>query len=574
MTSRDLESQRRDAEAKICQIESARSDADAARLMSTDKIMLMVTAAAIVVGWAHTFGEMWLRWFPAWHRRDLSMSSRFTEGDSYYTHGPLVPLTCIVIAIFIYRRVGAPVHRTKNSTRWGWLLFGGSLLLQLVAAKAGVNYASGFALIGVLGGMVLLWGGWPLARAYWLPIVLLFFMVPLPMGAIASLNFKLKYFASSQALWITRSVFGVPAFTDGSIVHLPPMADGTPKHLVVENVCSGLRSLISLTFFAALFAVVCRATGAWRLVLLAMAVPVAILSNIIRISALNVVAHHYSVAAAGPGGTFHDMSGILIFLVALAILFGLEWMITRLGKLLHRNWTDNRLLGYLNDLPRSGRQRPAVSRPTIILAIVAIAALSVFWSNPIQATQFSRMTAGAVPRKISIGATTFTGTEQEISELVKTVLQTDDIINIAYKADAGREQFSLMIVFSQNNRKGTHEPEVCIEGGGSQLVSKQLRNIKVAGVGSAEGIPMREMVSQDGSRKYLHLYVYKAGSTYTTSFFYQQLCIFLNGLFDANSAGALIRFDVPVVGDQTGKARHLAEIAAQKMMTNIDRNLP
>ena len=116
---------------------------------------------------------------------------------------------------------------------------------------------------------MLLWGGWPLARAYWVPVVLLVFMVPLPMNWIADLNLTLKIQAVRAALWLTTELFGVPAIIDGSYTHLLPDISDHLKTLVIENTCSGLRSLISLIWFASLFIVFCqvRADGGcfcWR----------------------------------------------------------------------------------------------------------------------------------------------------------------------------------------------------------------------------------------------------------------------------------------------------------------------
>ena len=42
--------------------------------------------------------------------------------------------------------------------------------------------------------------------------------------------------------------------------------------------------MISLICFAALFALICRAKGFWRIVMLALAVPVAVVCNIARIT--------------------------------------------------------------------------------------------------------------------------------------------------------------------------------------------------------------------------------------------------------------------------------------------------
>ena len=68
---------------------------------------LIVAASLIALAWYGTFSRVWMQWFPAWWRRDTPLLERLTGGDSYYTHGPLVPVVAVAIAIYIYTRIGA-----------------------------------------------------------------------------------------------------------------------------------------------------------------------------------------------------------------------------------------------------------------------------------------------------------------------------------------------------------------------------------------------------------------------------------------------------------------------------------
>ena len=112
---------------------------------------------------------------------------------------------------------------------------------------------------------------------------------------------------------------------------------------------------------------------------------------------------------------------------------------------------------------------------------------------------------------------------------------------------------------------------MCLEGAGSQIVSKQLHKVSLPGMGD---VTLRELVSQHNRSSLVHVYVYKAGDIYTPSFLRQQLTIFVNGLLRKNSSGALIRFDVPVKGENTAQASKLALAAVAQLMPEINRNLP
>ncbi len=570
----EIEEIRHDAEEKIQAIEQAKAREEASALTKWAKISLFTTTALLALAWHRTFMEMWGRWFPAWRLEKLPLMERLTEGDSYYTHGPLVPLTCLIMAGFIHKRVGLPLHRTRGATILGWLLLVVFFTFHLlsVSPSARVMFVSGFALIGVIGGLILIWGGWPLAKAYWLPVVFLAFMIPLPEVAIGDLNFKLKNIAGDASLWLTNNVFAVPAVKDGSYVYLSPdPVTGEPKTLVIENVCSGLRSLISLVWFASLFAVVCRVKGYWRLFMLAMAVPVAVVTNVIRITALNVVAHHYSIAAAGPGAWFHDLSGLLVFAMALAILFGLEQAIIGLSKLLKKDWVDHRLLGFLEKIPRLDAVRRGPVPPVAVATLTAVAAMSLYWSVYTWDQSFSVEIGDVVPKRVELDGRVYIGQDHELDEQSLIILEYPDYIYRRYFDAPTFTGVDLLIVFSANNRKGTHPPEVCIEGGGDRITTKKIETVPVEGLGDLD---MRQLLTQRGNRMTQFLYIYKCGSRYTSSFFAQQFWIFVNGLLARDTAGALIRISVPADPRDTEAAAKLAQQAAQALLPHIDKGLP
>lgn len=238
---------------------------------------------------------------------------------NYYSHGPLVLLVAGIFLFLRLRGQSFPIHRREWATRLGLLILIGSLLFHVVVSYAEVRFASGFSIIGALAGWVLWIWGWPGLRRLWFPICVLVFAVPLPEVAIATISANLKFFAADQGVALTNFL-GVPAvqpFGHGSYVNL---ADG--KQVIVGDVCSGLRSLISLLFFGTVYAYICRARG-WRRVVLFLAVfPMAILSNIVRIAATLIVTHLTTVQFGT--GPFHEWMGLGLFVLAFMLMFGLE----------------------------------------------------------------------------------------------------------------------------------------------------------------------------------------------------------------------------------------------------------
>lgn len=547
-------------------------DGDSVALGKLALFGLAITALLLAAGWYHSFYEIWEdRWFPAWNAHKLPLWERLTNGESYYTHGPLVPVICLAIAWYIYKRVGMPMARCMSSSVFGWVGLILFIALHILGVFGRVKFLSGFCLIGTMASLVLIWGGWRLLRAYWVPILFLAFMIPLPMGTIAGINFKLKFFATREAIWLTRHVFDIPALQDGAYVLLPnDQFDGSPKRLVVENVCGGLRSMIALTFFASLFAVVCRVKGFWRIFMLLIAVPVAILCNVIRITGLNVVAHHYGVDAAREGAWFHDMSGIAVFVLALAILFLIEAIIMRVGKRMNADWTDERLLPFLARIPRGGSLGFARQWP-VLITLTLTAGVAIYFAWQPNLPNISAEAENAVPMELTIDNALYTGDRLTLSEDVLSILETNDYLFRHYKSATSPDGFYLLIIFSTNIRNGAHAPEVCIEADGQSIVRTDLVTHDIEGVGHIE---MRELLAQDGQSMNLHTYVFKSGDSYTPSYFWQQASIMFNGLTQQNTAGALVRFTIPATRHDQQAARQRLRRAVEELMPQIESSLP
>jgi exosortase/archaeosortase family protein len=69
----------------------------------------------------------------------------------------------------------------------------------------------------------------------------------------------------------------------------------------------------------------------WRsLILVVAAVPIAILTNALRVSGTGVLAHYYGTRVAD--GFFHTFSGWVIYIAAAVLLFGTGWVLDRFGR--------------------------------------------------------------------------------------------------------------------------------------------------------------------------------------------------------------------------------------------------
>src|SRR5206468_4238692 len=69
----------------------------------------------------------------------------------------------------------------------------------------------------------------------------------------------------------------------------------------------------------------------WRsLILVVAAVPIAILTNALRVSGTGVLAHYYGTRVAD--GFFHTFSGWVIYIAAAVLLFATGWVLDRFAR--------------------------------------------------------------------------------------------------------------------------------------------------------------------------------------------------------------------------------------------------
>jgi len=234
------------------------------------------------------------------------MVDRWSVKDTYYSHGFLVPF----ISLFIVWTKREKLAALKLSpTSWGWVFFGVGILIHTVSELWRVYFTSGFSLILVIVGLILLFLGKKHLKELTFPILFLLFMIPLPLVAIANLSFRLKIFAAKAAVVIIRGM-GVPAIREGSIIRT------MHSYLVVEDPCSGIRSLIALIALGALMMYFSQLSKIKKGILLASSVPIAVGTNVIRITALTLVSEIYGSKYAS--GFFHDTMGVLVFVFAFA----------------------------------------------------------------------------------------------------------------------------------------------------------------------------------------------------------------------------------------------------------------
>jgi exosortase len=196
-----------------------------------------------------------------------------------------------------------------------FLLLGGSLGAEL--------FTSRFSLLVLLAGMVVFLGGWKRLRSVSFPLGFLILMIPIPVIIYNQITYPLQLLASRFATaWL--EVMQVPVLREGNVLILPNYS------LEVVEACSGVRSLMTLLTLAIVYGYFVESRRCARYALPILMVPIAIVSNAIRIMGTGVLTYHFGPRAAE--GFFHEFSGWIIFIVALILMFICHLILRRIGK--------------------------------------------------------------------------------------------------------------------------------------------------------------------------------------------------------------------------------------------------
>lgn len=246
------------------------------------------------------------------------MAERFDAHDSFYSHGWLIPFAS---AWLIWQRREELAKMKLSPSYAGLALLIPSALIHVVANWWSLNFVSGFAMLGVVWGLVWTAYGRQVLWALRFPMLFLLFMVPLPGVLLIAWSFKMKMWAATMATAILN-FSGMPAEQAGSMIRVPGVS------VIVDDTCSGLRSLISLIALSVLWtAIMPRGATPWKkLVLVAASIPIALATNMVRILVLVLLTAIYGTVVAD--SFIHYGSGFVVFGLAIVML---AWLSNQLA---------------------------------------------------------------------------------------------------------------------------------------------------------------------------------------------------------------------------------------------------
>ena len=263
-----------------------------------------VAALVAVIGWAYlpmlrVFADKWIN-------------------DPQYSHGLLVPLFS---AFLMWRawQTGALVLKPMPVVGCGLLV--AILGLRAAAGALLFHQLDAASLLLALVAVSLAVGGLPLLKRTGPAIAFLVFMVPLPYELERNVGGPLKTAATISSTFLLQTL-GLPAIRDGNLILIDEVRLG------VVDACSGLKMMVTFAAFSVGAVLLMQRSRFEKLMVLLGIVPIAVLTNVLRITATGI--SFANVSDKGAQEFLHDMHGWLMMPVGLALLAVEVWALKKL----------------------------------------------------------------------------------------------------------------------------------------------------------------------------------------------------------------------------------------------------
>lgn len=263
-----------------------------------------IAGFAAVMLWA--FWPMLAHFFDKW------------VNDPQYSHGFLVPL----FSAYLIRKAWQSGPFEARPLPWiGYGILGLVLVMRVVSGALLFWQLDAVCLLFALVGAVLAFGGVPLLKRTAAGIAFLIFMIPLPYELERNVGQPLKTAATVSSTYMLQT-FGQPALRDGNLILIGDIKLG------VVDACSGLKMMMTFAAFSVGAVLLMKRTRFEKLMVLLGIVPIAVIANVLRITATGFAYLWFSDKATLE--FCHDLFGWLMMPIGLGLLALELWVLKRL----------------------------------------------------------------------------------------------------------------------------------------------------------------------------------------------------------------------------------------------------
>lgn len=263
---------------------------------------LLLLSALVLVLYGRVIGSMALQWW----------------SDPNYGHGFLVP---VFAGYILWRERSRRREVPIQTSNWGLPIMLFAIGLLILGTLGSEHFTTRISMLILISGIIVFLVGWQTLRSIAFPMGYLVFMVPLPAIIYYQLTFPLQLLASRLGA-NGLVALGVPTVREGNLLILPNIT------LEVVEACSGVRSLLSLLAAVVGYVYLAEPSTWKRCVLVALTVPIVILSNGLRLVATGVLSYFFG--AGVDSGLAHTGLGLVFFALAFRSILLVHSLLRRL----------------------------------------------------------------------------------------------------------------------------------------------------------------------------------------------------------------------------------------------------
>ncbi|MCX5699817.1 MAG: EpsI family protein [Candidatus Omnitrophica bacterium] len=201
---------------------------------------------------------------------------------------------------------------------------------------------------------------------------------------------------------------------------------------------------------------------------------------------------------------------------------------------------------------------------TFILAAIVLLTVAVISNlpakfDPAQETQMSNF-----PKKIG----DWDGQDLKMRESDYAILETRNLIMRNYKNLTRGDVITLYIIYSSDNCKALHPPEICYTGGGAgTILEKGVTTLNTS-------FKANKFIIENKASSQLVIYWFKSGNLSTYSYLHQQLKSVRDRLMQKKTSGAMIRISTTIDPNSPNKAMNLIKSFSESIIPVINQYVP
>lgn len=478
-----------------------------------------------------------------------------------YSHGPLIPILSLLL--FLRHLKTVPVREGHLPDRApGFILMLCALAISLFGKVIGIGDIVAYGMILWVGSILLISWGWKQGKHFWSPILHLVYMLPLPGIIYFKVSTYLQGISSELGVYFLQ-LLSVPVFLEGNIIDL-----GVLK-LHVAEACSGLRYLFPILSFSYIFAVVYRGPIWHKAVLLIAAAPITILMNSVRIAVGGVIVNRFGIEYLE--GFTHFFEGWVIFLICIALLFLLAWVLLffRKDRVALADALDVDTSGFGQQMGRLKYLMP--SWAMIGASLTMLLLVAVWHATPKQtALDVARAPFAVFPTKLDEWQA---GQQRSLDPATEAVLAADDYYSAPMFNPLAEEPVSVFMAwYRDQSTGGVHSPEVCLPGAGWEIA--ELQQID-APFSDEEGFTLNRAVIQKDTQLMLVYFWYEQQGNRTASGMAAKLQLWKSKITTGRMDSAIVRLITTIDGsDGIAEAEARLNSAAADLVNELEPYIP